>query len=103
MDHFTGVGRYALQDHVKLRVIRQIILNNIEQLSLFETTRLIRVRRLAQFTLEVLPKIGRDDLRLLYDSSLVKPHFQTLVMDKTHTASALARCQQRILIVLLLC
>ena len=103
MDHFAGVGRYALQDHVELRVTRQIILNNIEQLSLLETASLIRVRRLAQFTLEVLPEVGRDNLRLLYDSPLLKPHFQTLVMDKTHTAGALAGSQQRIVIALLLC
>ena len=63
MDHFAGVGRYALQNYVILRVIRQIVLNNIEQLSLFETASLIRVRRLAQFTLEVLPKISRDNWR----------------------------------------
>lgn len=76
--------------------LRCVILNNVEKCFAVEAARLIRIRRLAQLTLEVLPKVGRHNRTLLHDPLVGEPRFETAVMDEAHRTGTLARRKQRI-------
>lgn len=106
VDDLARIGTDRLQnDKAEFFVIHSwlgyIVLDDIEEFLAILTLGLIRVGRLAQLTLKVLPKVSRHNRRRLHDSLAVEPLFEAQVVDETHRSGTLAGSNQRVIIVIL--